>query len=79
MGASRAATSLRERSLGTLGRSIFAQPERGFLEIAALRPTRRSPPACFALLVWKASGDPNRAENDQLQSLLALEPLDESL
>jgi hypothetical protein len=25
--------------LGTLGRSIFAQPERGFLEIAAARPT----------------------------------------
>jgi hypothetical protein len=33
------------------------------------------PPVCFALLVWKASGDPN-AENDQIRSL---EPLDESL
>jgi hypothetical protein len=44
--------------LGTLGRSIFAQPERGFLGIAAFASHSVAvPPACFALLVWKASGD----------------------
>ena len=76
---SRAATSLRERSLGTLGRSIFGQPERGFLEIAALRPTTsRSGP--LASPCWSGRRPAARSpENDQIRSLLALEPLDESL
>ena len=76
---SRSATSLRERSLGTLGRSIFAQPERGFLEIAALRPTpSQSRP--LASPCWSGRRPATRsAENDQIRSLLALEPFDESL
>ena len=48
---------------GTLGRSIFAQPQRGFVErLPPCVPPRRSPPACYALLVWNASGDPKRGE-----------------
>ena len=78
MGARRAATSLRERSLGTLGRSIFAQPERGFLEIAALRPTT-SQSRPLASPCWSGRHPaPRSAENDQIRSLLALEPLDEA-
>ena len=79
MGARRATTSLRERSLGTLGRSIYAQPERGFLEIAALRPTA-SQSRPLASPCWSGRHPATRsAENDQVRSLLALEPLDESL
>jgi hypothetical protein len=76
---SRAATSLQERSLGTSGRLIFAQPERGFLEIAALRPTR-SQSRPLASPCWSGRRPATRsAENDQIRSLLALDPLDESL
>jgi hypothetical protein len=58
--------------LGTLGRSIFAQPERGFLEIAALRPTpSQSRP--LASPCWSGRRPATRrAENDQIRSLLAL-------
>jgi hypothetical protein len=78
MGARHAATSLRERSLGTLGRSIFAQAERGFLEIAAMRPTT-SQSRPLASPCWSGRRPATRsAENDQIRSLLAVEPLDES-
>ena len=65
--------------VGHARRSIFAQPERGFLEIAALRPTT-SQSRPLASPCWSGRRPATRsAENDQIRSLLALEPFDESL
>src|SRR5829696_10342489 len=78
MGARRAATSLGERSLGTLGRSIFAQPDRGFLEIAACVPPRRGPARLFRVVGLEGVRRPEVRRTIKIRSLLALEPLDEA-